>query len=364
MSVRTARLPSRAMSADRAAVRPYLEIRTAGPTGWAPDASRLLISSDLTGTAQVHRLDLDDGLGLPVSAEELVRVTGFEEPVGAGYLPADPEGLGRDRLLIATDVGGNERYQLYTATDAPAQPLTGPDDLDPLVVDPAHIHRPGGVTRDGRWLAYATNRGDGVAFDIWVRDLVTGEERCVYATGGWTGPAGFSPDGRWLAVSELTTLPGDNRLHLVDLTAVADGPAAPGDAAVVEVAAHDGPAIVGGPSWLPDSSAFLFTTDVGRQVSGVARGTPDGRWEHVVEPGWPSGCAVDWSPGTRTAVPGRSCATRTTSRWSRRSRCRAQGSPLASGSPATVGVWPSATARRWCRGTPGGTTPTPARWSG
>jgi hypothetical protein len=41
-------------------VRAYLEIRTAGPTGWSPDGRRLLVSSDLPGTAQVHRLDLDD----------------------------------------------------------------------------------------------------------------------------------------------------------------------------------------------------------------------------------------------------------------------------------------------------------------
>ena len=275
-------------------IRPYLEIRTAGPSGWSPDATKLLVSSDLPGSAQVHRLDLAAGGRLPVRAEELVRVTDFPEPIGAGYLPADPEGRGRDLLLLATDDGGNERYQLYTAPDTPARPLAGPEDLEPLVVDPDHIHRPGGVTRDGRWLAYATNRGDGVAFDTWVRDLATGAERCVYATGGWTGPGGFSPDGRWLAVSELTTRPGDNRVFLVDLAAVGDVPAGPDDPAVVELAPHDGSATVGTPAWLPDSSAFYFATDVGREFSGVARGTPDGAWSYAVEPGWPTGCAVDW----------------------------------------------------------------------
>ncbi len=64
---------------------------------------------------------------------------------------------------------------------------------------------------------------------------------------------------------------------------------------VVELAAHDGSAAVGMPSWLPDGSAFFFATDVGRGFVGIARGTPDGAWEHVLELGWDAGCTVDWA---------------------------------------------------------------------
>jgi dipeptidyl aminopeptidase/acylaminoacyl peptidase len=284
------------MTAPTPDIRAYLEIRTASPSGWSPDGSKLLISSDLPGTSQVHRLDLADHPALPMAAERLRQLTDFAEPIGAGYLPDDPTGEGRDRLLLATDVGGNERYQLFTAVDEVAAPYAGPAELDELVVDPEYIHRPGGVTRDGERLAYATNRGDGVAFDTWVRDLGSGQERPVFASGGWTSPGGFSPDGRYLAVAEPTTRPGDNQVHLVDLHALGDGePAGPGGAAVVELAPHDEPASVGTPSWLPDSSAFFFATDVGREFSGIARGTPDGAWEYVVEPGWDCGCTIDWA---------------------------------------------------------------------
>ena len=293
------------MTAHRAAadVRAYLQIRTSSPTSWSPDATKLLLSSDLPGTAQVHRLDLADDQHLPVAAEQLVPVTRFEEPIGAGYLPADPGGGDADVLLLATDVGGNERYQLFTAPDDPASPLTGPEDLDPLVLDPEHIHRPGGVSRDGRLLAYATNRGDGVAFDTWVRDLATGAERRVFATGGWTGPGGFSPDARYLAVSELTTRAGDNRVHLIDLDALPDGEVADDShRAVTELCPHpEEPGTVGTPSWLPDGSAFFLSTDVGRAFVGIARGTPDGAWDHVIEPGWDAGAAVDWT-GTHLLV--------------------------------------------------------------
>jgi acetyl esterase/lipase len=275
-------------------VRAYLEIRTAAPLSIAADDRRLLVSSDLPGTAQVHRLD-DPARASTTRVEDLVALTAFDEPVGAGYLP-----VGR-RLLVATDRGGDERTQLFTAGDAPPAPYRRADELDPLVVDDEYIHRPGGATRDGRLLAYATNRTDGVAFDTWVRDLDDGHDRCVYATGGWSGPGGFSPDGRLLAVSELTTRPGDNRMLLVDLERLGEEPAGPAHDAVVELAPHEESASVGAPSWLPDADAFFFATDTDREVTAIARGTPDGVHSTVLDTGWPTGCALDWS-GTSLLV--------------------------------------------------------------
>lgn len=269
-----------------AGIRAYLEIRTSRPGSFNQDGSRQLISSNLPGTSQVFRLDagqLDDA---PLPPDELVQLTDHAEPVWAGYLP------GRDRLLLTADDEGNERWQLYLADDDPAAPM-GLDDLEALVVDPGHIHRAGGVTRDGRRLAYGTNARNGVDFDVRVRDLDSGRDREVHAPGGWTSPAGWSPSGRWLAVSELTTRPGDNRMHLLE----------PGTGRRVEVAPHDEgrEASVGAPSWLPDESAAFVSTDVGREVPAVCRlepgadGAVDGRdLEVVVETGWPTGCGVDW----------------------------------------------------------------------
>jgi dipeptidyl aminopeptidase/acylaminoacyl peptidase len=291
-------------NATPADIRDYLEIRTSSPTGWSPDGRRLLVSSNLPGTAQVHRLDLDEHPALPVLADDLVPLTSFADPIGAGYLPADPSGRGRDRLLLAADVGGNERHQLFTADANPAGTYGSTDDLDALVVDPDVIHRPGGVTRDGTTLAYATNRRDGVAFDTWVRDLTTGDERCVLATGGWTSPGGFSPDGRYLAVSEMTTRPGDNRVLLVDLHALdGEDPVAADHRAVRELLPHDDrdPAQVGTPRWLPDSATFFLSSDVDRDQPGLWRGSPDGPIEPVIETGWETSGTVDWS-GTHLLV--------------------------------------------------------------
>jgi dipeptidyl aminopeptidase/acylaminoacyl peptidase len=280
------------MSNTRVDIRAYLEIRTATPAGWSPDGSKLLIASDLAGTLQVHRLDTVTA-ELPITASALAPVTAFDEPVSAFYVPCRDGVHGPNRLLLATDLGGNERYQLFTAPDDPTVPYAGTDALEPLVVDPDYIHRPGRMSRDGRQLAYATNRADGVAFEVWVRDLASGDERAVFATGGSTSAGDFSPDGRYLAVSELTERAGDNRVYLIDLRALGDATAGRTHAAVAELAAHGDSASVGMPTWLPDGSAFYFATDVDREFAGVARGTSDGSWTYVVEPGWDADCTVD-----------------------------------------------------------------------
>ena len=117
---------------------------------------------------------------MPAAGGALAQVTDDAEPVGGGFLPTS------DELLLATDTGGNERLQLYRC-DADGGNRTG------LVVDPEHIHRPGGVSRDGRLLAYATNRGNGTDFDVWVRSLEDGTERAVFAPADGAVPVASPP---------------------------------------------------------------------------------------------------------------------------------------------------------------------------
>ena len=243
-----------------AGVRDHIEARVALPLSWGEDGERLLVQSNLSGTMQLF--EWRGGTLSPLTDEK--------EPVTGRYLPVT------DRILVVRDEGGNERQQLFVRRDDGS--------LQDLVVDAEFIHSPGGASRDGRWLAYATNRRNRVDFDVVVRDLATDTERTVYDAGGWAMPGEFSPDGAWLAVAVLTERNGDNDLFLVGTD----------HDERVQVAVHDDEAAVELPTWLPDSSACYFVSDVGRDVPALARhDVATSTWRYVLEPGWEAEALVD-----------------------------------------------------------------------
>ncbi len=225
----------------------------------------MLVQSDLTGSMQLYRLPLEGGT--------LERLTNFGDPVTGRFVPRTT------RVLVERDDGGNERTQLYL--------LNG--ELEPVVVDPAHIHRSPSLSRDGTQLAYVTNRRNGVDFDACVRSLVTGDERVVFE-GGYLDTVGFSPDGRLLAVERATERSNDNELFLVDVES----------RAVREVAPHDDSSTILPPQWLPDGSAFFFGANVGRDTIAIARWHDDA-WEYAIESEWDLECTID-EDGTTLAV--------------------------------------------------------------
>jgi dipeptidyl aminopeptidase/acylaminoacyl peptidase len=205
--------------------------------------------------------------------EELVQLTDLTEPVNGRFVP------GSERILVEVDEGGNERAQLYLMDARPGSAL------EPLVVEPEWLHVTPTFSGDGLYLAYACNRRNGRDLDIYVRSLAGGGEQCVFAPGAYCHVAGFSPDGRWLGVLQLTGRTGDNDLWLVDLTG-AEEP--------IVVAPEEEDALFGSPAWRADSGSFLFATSSGRDVAGIARFDVSTRtWEYVLEDEWDLDCLGD-----------------------------------------------------------------------
>ena len=173
-------------------------------------------------------------------------LTDEKEPVERAVRP------GADRLIVQHDDGGNERTSCTcSATTACSAARRGARHA---------MHDAGGVSRDGRLLAYRTNRRNGVDFDVVVRDLTTGGERCVYERGGYAMRAASRPTADWLTMSMQTERSGDNDVFLVGV-----------DRRGHHVAPHDDASYTSGPAWLPDGAAFYFVSDVGRDVPAVAR---------------------------------------------------------------------------------------------
>jgi dipeptidyl aminopeptidase/acylaminoacyl peptidase len=122
------------------------------------------------------------------------QVTFDEEAVTGQFLPDG-------RILVERDSGGNERTQLYVGDE-------------PLVVDERYKHET--PHSAGRTLAYATNRRNGIDFDVVARDLESGEER-VFEIGGYAAVWAISPDGRRIVADRMGELSGDNDLFLCDV---------------------------------------------------------------------------------------------------------------------------------------------------
>jgi dipeptidyl aminopeptidase/acylaminoacyl peptidase len=222
-------------------LRSLLEIRQALPLSFSPDGERLLIASNVPGTQQLFVL--------PARGGELEQLTDVAEPVEGRFLPDG-------RVLVEMDEGGNERTQLYV--------LAG-DELEPLVVDPRFIHRTPHARGD--LLAYATNRRNGVDFDVVAHRLSTREER-AFELGGNIGVEAISPDGRWIAVERVGDRSGDNDLYLCDVET----------GEIVHATPHDGAAEFYAPVWLDGS--LLIASNERRDTFAIVR---DGQPVHESE---------------------------------------------------------------------------------
>ncbi|MGI8665456.1 MAG: S9 family peptidase [Jatrophihabitans sp.] len=226
------------------------------------EAGRLLVGNDDSGSAQLYEIT-PDGVWR--------QLTDLGEPCQGRYLP------GERTVVVSADIGGTERAQLSVLR------LDESDQLQPLVQDPAYIHalfdcQPGRVI-------YATNRRNGVEFDVIVHEVASGAERVLWDGGGYFSEAMLSPDGRWVALARMTLIAASSQLLLVD---TADGSVAP-------ITDHTEPGDWSNLRWLPDSSALLASSDAGSEFVSLRRfDLAERHWTVLVtEPdcnvyGWPA----------------------------------------------------------------------------
>lgn len=248
-----------------------IEARSSVIADVAADGAELLLRCDDTGSMQVYRLVVEGGA--------LIQLTFLDEPVSAArYIP------GTNDIVVAVDRGGNENYQLWLVDLNGGEPRA-------LLVEENIKHDLGDVSRDGKLIAFSSTKRNGVDIDVSVLDRTDGAIRSV-VEGGWNRIESFSPDGRWLAVTRLdAAFAISDDLLLVDLET----------GEVRMVVERSGPGTAVAPTWYPDSSAFLFSTDAGRDVSSIARydiGTST--WGYVLETDWDSEASL--SSDGRSAI--------------------------------------------------------------
>ncbi|WBQ05315.1 S9 family peptidase [Kribbella sp. CA-293567] len=205
----------------------------------------LLLGYDGSGIRQIHQVTADGSWRA---------LTALDDPArSARFVPESRQ------VVVEHDSGGDERGQLSLLD---LDDTSGPDELpvlSPLVLDPAHFHHLVDA-RPGR-IFYTTNRRNEVDFDLIVLDLASGDETVLYDGGGYLSSAHVSPDERLVAIA-LAGGPGNSvQLLLVDVIA----------RTVTELTSYDEPTYQEAPSWLPDSSGFVISTDQGRDRLALRR---------------------------------------------------------------------------------------------
>jgi dipeptidyl aminopeptidase/acylaminoacyl peptidase len=172
------------------------------------------------------------------------------------------------QLVVGADIGGNEHTQLLysPAAGEPWRALTD---------DPERIHRFGAFAPDGATISFAANTRTPRWFDIYLRDLTTGEVRCLLQHDSTNHAGPFSPDARWLIVVRSFSNTHDE-LWLVDVQG-AETPrllTRPNEEAAYER-----------PEWSPDGRSIYTLTDAGRDLAAPARlDIATGQLSFVVEP--------------------------------------------------------------------------------
>ncbi|KAA9409262.1 S9 family peptidase [Haloarcula hispanica] len=223
----------------------YLNVRSAYGSSFAPDGT-LAFLMNTTGVAQAW--SLTEPQGWP---EQL---TFYDDTVS--FVDYSPE---RQELVFGMDEGGNERAQLYRLdADGRVHDLTGMPDAK---------HRWGGWSPDGERFAFASNRRDEAAFDIYVQDRdATGDNaELVWEGDGWLSVGGFSPDGERLLVSEAHSS-FDQDIYVLDIDS--------GD--LSHLTPHEGKVRYTSTSWGPDGDAVYLVTDAESDTLELARLSVDG----------------------------------------------------------------------------------------
>jgi dipeptidyl aminopeptidase/acylaminoacyl peptidase len=224
----------------------YQNTRGASVGGWLADGS-LVIGTRFAETAQAHRLRN------PLGMRE--QLTFFSEPVrDITTVPAGGNGF-----VYGRDEGGSEFWQLYWF------------DLERresrLLSDGGRSQNTSAVfSADGRWLAWSSTARNGTDYDLWLRDMASGETRMVLAEGGMWRPLDIAADGSRMLVARYVSI---NESYPGVLSLAAEG-------GLRMFPVGGDKAAFGDFSFGPDGRSVYYTADEGHEFMTLFHHDPAG----------------------------------------------------------------------------------------
>ena len=228
-------------------VRPYTEVRSATFASWHPARREMLIVTRFGDTPQVHLVRMPGG--------DRRQLTFFQERVtGASFEPSRGE-----FFVFSKDIGGGEFFQIYRFDMASGAAT--------LLTDGKSRNLLGPWTKSGDRIAYTSTRRNGRDTDVYVMDPrdPKSDRRLLELEGGGWAPAGWSPDGRQLAVHEGISI-NESYIWLVD--------AASGEKRLLTPKGGKEKVAYGEVRFAPDGKSLYVTTDKGSEFHRLARMDP------------------------------------------------------------------------------------------
>ncbi|HEX4205873.1 MAG TPA: S9 family peptidase [Ktedonobacteraceae bacterium] len=188
------------MTTEHYSFERYLNVRSASGASFSPDGQRLSFLTDISGVAEVWNVAISAQAARPSWPEQLT--FRGERVSSATYSPK------ADLLLVAGDIGGNERTQLFLAQGDGST-------VDALTNDLTSMHLFGGWSPDGNRIVYSSNERDARFFDVYERDITNGERKLLLSSDDTNYVGSYSPDGRYVLVARQESNTR-NQLLLVD----------------------------------------------------------------------------------------------------------------------------------------------------
>lgn len=234
------------MATKRYSFDRYLNIRTAHGPSFSPDAQQVSFLSDITGVPEVWITPADVQATHSFWPDQLT--FRGERVASATFSPQ------QNVLLVAGDLGGNEREQLYLL-------LADGSEFTALTAKPDVMHLFGGWSPDGTRITYSSNERDARYFDVYERNIKNGQTHRLLQDDSTNYARCYSPDGKYVLVARQETNTR-NQLFLVDTTS--------GEARNLTPDTGTGPALHRATAWSADRQGLYLISNRGRQFHSLA----------------------------------------------------------------------------------------------